>query len=312
MTTSRSDTDARLRLGAVRLPALPEILLKLMALYRRDDVSLAEFAALIDQDAAMAAKVMAVANSAAYRSRGPVHGLERALSLLGMEMVRTLVISQSIFQAFNSLPAIRRLDLVPFWQHGLMAGAVARLTARHMAYPREDEAHLAGMLHDIGRLALLAAVPELYADDFAGPDDRLRCEAERQRLQVSHAEAGAWLVERWRLDDYLADSLRYHHEPLPRLVATHPLIRIVALAHRMAEPAADAAACAEAGALCGLRPIQLEALATEARTQLARAMEQLGLPAPGQYSTARDMAKVAMAAYRNRTVRSIVSQRSTT
>ena len=144
MTTSRSDTDARLRLGAVRLPALPEILLKLMALYRRDDVSLAEFAALIDQDAAMAAKVMAVANSAAYRSRGPVHGLERALSLLGMEMVRTLVISQSIFQAFNSLPAIRRLDLVPFWQHGLMAGAVARLTARHMAYPREDEAHLAG------------------------------------------------------------------------------------------------------------------------------------------------------------------------
>lgn len=277
MTPPWADTDARLRLGAVRLPALPEILLKLMQLYRRDDAAMSDFVALIAQDAAMAAKVMAVANSAAYRSRGPQQGLDRALSLLGTEMVKTLVISQSIFQAFYDIPQLRRIDLGPFWQHAMLAAAVAREAARHLGYPREDEAYLAGLLHDIGRLGLLAAAPELVADDFLGPDDRASCEHERRQLQVSHAEAGAWLIDRWRLDDYVADSVRYHHEPLPRLAATHPLIRIVAFAHWAAELPADAPWVIEAGALCGMTAVQVAEVAAQARAKLAVSAEQLGL-----------------------------------
>lgn len=278
LTSPRADTDARLRLGAVRLPALPEILLKLMQLYRRDDAAMSDFVALIAQDAAMASKVMAVANSAAYRSRGPQQGLDRALSLLGTEMVKTLVISQSIFQAFHGVPELRRIDLGPFWQHALLAAAVAREAARHLGYAREDEAYLAGLLHDIGRLGLLAAAPELVAEDFVGPDDRAACEAERRLLQVSHAEAGAWLIDRWQLDDYVADSVRYHHEPLPRLAATHPLIRIVAFAHWVAEQPPDAASVIEAGALCGMTAAQVAEVAAQALAKLAVSAEQLGLP----------------------------------
>lgn len=261
----------------MRLPALPEVLLKLMALYRREDAAMNEFVALISQDAAMASKVMAVANSAAYRTRGPQQGLERALQLLGTEMVKTLVISQSIFQAFHGLPELRRIDLGPFWQHALAAAAVAREAARHLGYAREDEAYLAGLLHDIGRLGLLVAAPELVAGDFHGPDDRARCDAERKTLQVSHAEAGAWLIDRWQLDDYVADSVRYHHEPLARLVATHPLIRIVAFAHWAAEEAPDAPSVIEAGALCGMTPVQVGEVADQARAKLLKSAEQLGI-----------------------------------
>ena len=293
LTPPWADTDARLRLGAVRLPALPEILLKLMQLYRRDDAAMSDFVALIAQDAAMASKVMAVANSAAYRSRGPQQGLDRALSLLGTEMVKTLVISQSIFQAFYDIPQLRRIDLGPFWQHAMLAAAVAREAARHLGYPREDEAYLAGLLHDIGRLGLLAAAPELVADDFLGPDDRASCDTERRQLQVSHAEAGAWLIDRWRLDDYVADSVRYHHEPLPRLAATHPLIRIVAFAHWAAELPPDAPWVIEAGALCGMTAVQVAEVAAQARAKLAVSAEQLGLPLqaaghPGRTPAAAD------------------------
>lgn len=277
MISSTVDTDARVRLGAVRLPALPELLLQMMALYRRDDVAMAEFSALIAQDAAMAAKVMAVANSAAHRQRGPLQTLDRALELLGTDMVRTLVISQSVFQAFHGLPVMRQLDLRPHWRHALQAASVAREAARQMAYPREDEAYLAGLLHDIGRLALLAAVPEAYAAVFQAADDRAACEVERRTLQLQHAEAGAWLIDRWRLDDYVADSVRYHHEPLPRLAATHPLIRIVALAHQLADLPPEAPAVLEAGALCRLTPAQVAVVAQQARSKVAQAAEVLGI-----------------------------------
>ncbi|MFG5410108.1 HDOD domain-containing protein [Piscinibacter sakaiensis] len=217
------------------MPALPEILLNLLELYRRDDAQLSEFAELISRDAAMATKLMAVANSAAYRHRGPVGSVERALAVLGTETVKTLVISQSVFQAFYGLPALRDTDLRPFWQHALLAASAARQLARLWDYPREDEAYLAGLLHDIGRLGLLAAAPQDYATAFATEDDAGLCQLEQRLWRVSHAEAGAWLVERWRLDGSLADSVRYHHEPVARLAALHPLLRIVLSADAAAE-----------------------------------------------------------------------------
>ncbi|GAP37579.1 HDOD domain-containing protein [Piscinibacter sakaiensis] len=296
MIPPRADIDARLRLGAVRLPALPEILLNLLELYRRDDAQLSEFAELISRDAAMATKLMAVANSAAYRHRGPVGSVERALAVLGTETVKTLVISQSVFQAFYGLPALRDTDLRPFWQHALLAASAARQLARLWDYPREDEAYLAGLLHDIGRLGLLAAAPQDYATAFATEDDAGLCQLEQRLWRVSHAEAGAWLVERWRLDGSLADSVRYHHEPVARLAALHPLLRIVALAHRVAEHAAapgaeDAplGALADAAAALGIDPAALGGVVRMARQQLDAAARSLGIewPAEGDAGSAR-------------------------
>ncbi len=277
-----AETDVRLRLADVRLPALPEILLKLLALYRREDVQLSEFLDLISQDAAMAAKVMAAANGAAFRQRGPVQSLDRAVMLLGTEAVRTLVISQSIFQTFYSVPALRSVDLRAFWRHAFLTATVARDVAKRLDYPRQDEAYLAGLLHDVGRLGLLAAAPAAYAEGFLAEDDEALCELERRLLHLSHAEAGAWLVERWQLDGYLADSVRYHHEPLRQVVELHPLLRIVVLAHRVAAqlPEPDQPLAQDlllAGWQCGLTSTHVLEVAAGARARLNEAAEQLGL-----------------------------------
>lgn len=273
-------TDARPRLDAVRLPALPEVLLKLLALYRRDDASIDEFAALIAADPAMAGKVMAVANSAAYRTSAgaaPVRDLPRCLNLLGTETVRTIVISQAIFQAMHSVPALRRVDLRPYWRHSLLAAALCRELARRMGNVQEDEAYLAGLLHDIGRLALLAAAPEFHASGMSPDDDPARCAVERRWLLVDHAEAGAWLIGRWRLSRALADSARYHHEPVPRLAGTEPLIRLVALAHLIADESPDVARVTEAAELCGLDLVQVSEATEQAQAKLRGAAEQLGI-----------------------------------
>ena len=100
---------------------------------------------------------------------------------------------------------------------------IARDAARMLDYVHPEEAYLAGLLHNVGRLALLAAAPKEYAFNFTALDDEDLCAVEQRTLQITHAEAGAWLIERWQLDSFLADAVLYHHEPGDRLVAGEPL-----------------------------------------------------------------------------------------
>jgi HD-like signal output (HDOD) protein len=225
------DHDIRNRLLIARLPAMPQILIKLIELLQTDDAGMPELADLIAKDAGMTGKILAVANSSAYQRGNRSVGLEQSLVSLGTDMIKTLVISESVFQTFNNFPHSGGTDLRAFWKHALGAAVVARDAARLMDYAHVEEAYLAGLLHNVGRLALLATAPREYATNFLARDDADLCAIEQRTLQITHTEAGAWLIERWNLDSFLADSVLYHHEPLARLESSHPLIRIVRLAH---------------------------------------------------------------------------------
>ncbi len=273
----QENQDIRNRLLVARLPSMPQILLKLIELCQADDAGMAELAKLIGNDAAMASKVLSVANSAAYHRGGPKVVLLQALNVLGADMIKTLVISESVFQTFNGFPHAGSTDLRRFWKHSLTAAVMAREIAQKMSYPQAEEAYLAGLLHDVGRLALLAAAPNEYAADFLLQDNENLCVAEQRTLAISHAEAGAWLVERWDLDSFMADSILYHHETAARLEAAHPLIRIVHLADRLSNHSPALPLAADAGALCGLGMEDLLAMVQGAEAQVKKAAEYLGV-----------------------------------
>jgi HD-like signal output (HDOD) protein/signal transduction histidine kinase len=275
------DHDIRNRLLIARLPAMPQILIKLIELLQADDAGMPELAALIAKDAGMASKILAVANSSAYQRHHRTVGLEQALVSLGTDTIKTLVISESVFQTFNNFPHSGSTDLRAFWKGSLTTAVIARDIARAIDYPHVEEAYLAGLLHNVGRLALLATAPKEYAYNFTARDDEELCAVEQRTLEITHAEAGAWLIERWHLDSFLADSVLYHHEPVPRLEAAHPLIRIVRLAHQLCYHADAPQAAAEAGALCGIEEEQLDAFAKSAARQVARAAEALGIDLAG-------------------------------
>ena len=84
-------------------------------------------------------------------------GIISSLVALGTDMIKTLVISESVFQTFNSFPHSGSTDLRAFWKSSLSAAVMARALAKAMAYPHAEEAYLAGLLHNVGRLALLAS-----------------------------------------------------------------------------------------------------------------------------------------------------------
>lgn len=265
------------RLLAARLPAVPQVLLKLLALCRSDAASIADYSQLVAKDAGLAGRVLAIANSAAHQRGSPRAGLEQALMVLGVDTLKSLVIGESVAQVFNAFAGRDTTGIIDFWRHSLTTAVVARELASRLSYAHAEEAYLAGLLHDVGRLALLSAAPKEYRPHFAAADDDRLCEAERSDLQITHAEAGAWLIERWQLDSFLADSVLYHHEPARALEAAHPLVRIVLLANRLAVGGPDSPAVAEACSLCGMSPLELEKVSEAAAGQVEQAAAQLGI-----------------------------------
>lgn len=260
---------------------MPQILIKLLAHLQADDLGMPELAALVAKDAGMTGKILTVANSSAYHRNGRQANLEQAMVALGTDMIKTLVISDSVFQTFNSFPNSGATDLRVFWKNSLTAAVLAREVARRIDYGQLEEAYLAGLLHNVGRLALLATAPKEYAFNFTARDDEDLCAVEQRTLQITHAEAGAWLIERWQLDSFLADSVLYHHEPSERLEAAHPLIRIVRVAHVLSSHAHDDALVDEARALCGLGPDAPDELLTLAARQVEKAAVHLGIDLAG-------------------------------
>jgi HD-like signal output (HDOD) protein/signal transduction histidine kinase len=292
LDTLQTDQDIRNRLLIARLPAMPQILIKLLAHLQADDLGMAELAALVAKDAGMTGKILTVANSSAYQRGGRQVSLEQSMMALGTDMIKILVIGDSVFQTFSSFPNAGAVDLRGFWKNSLTTAMLAREIARRIGYAQSEEAYLAGLLHNVGRLALLATAPKEYAYNFGARDDEDLCAVEQRTLQITHTEAGAWLIERWQLDSFLADSVLYHHEPSERLEAAHPLIRILRVAHVLCGHADDIALVIEACKLCGLNPDDADEMLAGATRQVEKSAIHLGidlagaddLPAPPAYA----------------------------
>lgn len=277
----QNESDIRNRLLVARLPAMPQILLKLIEQCQTEEVGISALAELVSKDPGMTGKILAVANSSAYRHNDRKFGLEHSLMTLGVEMIKTLVISESVFQVFNNFSYSNSTNLRVFWKHSLFSAVLAREIAGLMGYPHAEEAYLAGLLHDVGRLALLATAPKEYGFSFLAKDDNNLCQFEERALKITHQEAGAWLVERWNLDSFLSDSVLYHHESTERLGATHPLIRIVLLAHLLSDLGDGNPDVRAAAVLCGIGDDDLARIMLGASSLVDKSAELLGIDLSG-------------------------------
>ena len=258
---------------------MPHVLIKLLACCHDDDVGLDVLVDLISKDAAVTMRILGAASKVAYPHFGHKPGLRQSLLALGMDTVKTLLFGESVSQVFGDFTNSDNSDLRGFWRHSYTAALASRKIAVMTDYPHLEEAYLAGLLHDVGRLALLSAYPRAYSMLLSHVDDAGLCEAEEQTFQITHAEVGAFLLERFRLDSFLADSVLYHHLPMEKVVAAHPLIRIVMLADLIASHGASERAIEVARLLFNLNPEILKSICsdTEERVEEAAALLKIDL-----------------------------------
>jgi len=195
------------------IPSLPTLYEELTAALRSDDPSLSQIAKIISKDVGMAAKILQLANSAFVGASGRVSSLVQALSLIGTETVRTLVLSVHVFSQFDGNSRVAA-SLPALWDHSVAVSSLAQRIAgaEGCAKAMAEESFTAGLLHDIGKVVLMAEMPREYHQIFEiNPGSK---GVELERLGCTHAEVGAYLMSIWGLPLSLVHAVAFHHRPL--------------------------------------------------------------------------------------------------
>jgi HD-like signal output (HDOD) protein len=212
-------TDATLK-GLVAsmksLPSLPSLFLEIVDALKASEVSIQQVARIVAKDVGMTAKILQLVNSAFFGLRRRVDDLPRAISLLGFDTIKSLVLSLHVFSQCEQA-TLSKYALHTLWDHSFAVGSCARLIARleKQAQPVIDAAMTAGMLHDCGKLVLATNLPELYGQalTLAQGQNLLAWEAERITFGTTHAEVGAYLLGIWGLPNTIVEALAFHHCP---------------------------------------------------------------------------------------------------
>lgn len=218
---------------AAKLPSPPGLVADLIASLDEEDAHLDDLAARIGRDQAIAAKVLRLANSAFFGLAGKVASLTQASVVLGQRNLRSLAIGAGVIGPFAGLKA-QSYDLSQFWRHSVAVAAAAKALAARTGEDA-DFAFTAGLLHDIGRLVLVAGFPEAYAEvlrERAATDSYL-IDAEREHLGLDHALVGQALAERWKFPEPIRAAVAQHHdlpENAPALSGLVQLADVLAIA----------------------------------------------------------------------------------
>jgi HD-like signal output (HDOD) protein len=193
------------------LPALPQTATAALAIARDPDADAEALGRVIRTDIALAARVLHVANSAAYARRAPARTLRDAIVALGLRKTCDVLVAACFRQLTTSLGP-RAHDL---WNHSLAVGLAAEELARSTRTIPPGTGFLPGLFHDVGRIAFVLADP-VAAEVIQGLADAgggERCVLEHDWYGFDHTEAGSTLAADWGLDDEACAAIRWHHDP---------------------------------------------------------------------------------------------------
>ncbi len=196
-----------------RLPTLPTVSARLLGMMGQAEINLKEISTLITSDATLTGEILRLANSAMFGARSEVRSILQALAILGLETVKGLACTIALRSYLGNalqIPALKRC-----WRHNLATAVVASELAD---WARQDpgEAYTAGILHDLGRIALIAIEPAHYLQviETTIHGGGSLCEHEKATYGLSHASAGEWLASTWNLPPTICRAIRNHHHPL--------------------------------------------------------------------------------------------------
>lgn len=216
------------------LCGLPRIYNKLMDMINQD-VGTQQIAAVIEEDPVITAQILHIANSAFYGIK--TGSIKQAIIYLGLTAVKSIVLSTSLCESLEDRN-MRTFSKELLWRHASMTNhLVGQLYYKLIGQHIPTTASTVGLLHDIGRMALLCQFPNKYAQVDAAVKEQPNVpleELERQFLGVSHQDVGGYLLDWWSLPHQIVESAMFHHDPFNDNVGDRKLVSIVHIASHYA------------------------------------------------------------------------------
>ncbi len=153
--------------NTITLPTLPEVALRIRDSVEREDTSADQIADMVATDAALSARLLQVANSPLYRGRMVIDSIQMAVTRLGTKLIRTLITSLAMRQIFQATSDTMDHQLHAEWEHSVQIAALSRALSKQVPHLQAEQAMLAGLVHNIGSLPVIAMAedyPELIDD----------------------------------------------------------------------------------------------------------------------------------------------------
>jgi len=202
----------------IDLPSMPVTLACIMRLACDPNANNERLADAVMTDQALTSKVLRLANSAYFRRKKPVDTVSEAILTLGYEYVRNLAASASVVDALLPWRAFPLLDWHSVWRHSVICAIAAEVMAEFKASGRkrrDETAFVAGLLHDIGKLAIARALPGgfLAVIKTCHDEGKSMIDVEQKILGTNHATVGKQLAEHWELPEILTEAIGWHHSP---------------------------------------------------------------------------------------------------
>lgn len=199
------------------LPSMPHVVSKVLELLADPNRGMHELVKVLSRDPSLVARLIRVSNSALYGRGQETTTLDQAVVRLGANTVRSLVMATSMRSLFPLEKSRIGVWGQSLWEHSLECGLAARGAALAARYPDPEEAFVAGVLHDIGKVVILLNRPEEYGRILKeqGPAWSDSARAERRVLGFDHAEVGELLLGKWQMPGNLQAAVLGHHDPEP-------------------------------------------------------------------------------------------------
>lgn len=235
-TLSPSTQREKILEGIGKLPPFSPVLTKLLASLAKDDIMVSEVADWIEKDTVLTGNVIRMVNSAAYGRMGTVSSVRRAITILGTNRLRNIVLGLSVCNMMGQLKLPAGWSTKQFNLHAVAVANMTDLIVQNMTVEYAEGGFVAGLLHDVGKLLLAVCSPEEYGKMIAEAkrEDRTLYEVEIEHFGFSHAELSHSVLENWKLPTPVQVAVRFHHNPdadasAPGLIALSRALQVADL-----------------------------------------------------------------------------------
>lgn len=194
-------------------PALPLTVTRVLDITSRPESSASDLMEAVLPDQSMCAAILKIANSAFFGRPRQVCSIEEAVVVLGFAEIRHIILTQAIFNSFHQLKGATIQEIEELWQHSLTCAITARIIAAGTSDYKPNELFIAGLIHDIGKLPMIMALPGIYSPEMNHPGQihSALFPDEIEKFGISHEQSGLRLLNRWLFPEPLCVAVGYHH-----------------------------------------------------------------------------------------------------